>query len=167
MGKSVVLAHGVLINALSLEGVRIGARSTIDEYAVLRGSGVIRNIGVGISVGSRTAIGARNIILGQGGVYIGNDCLLGPNVTIVSENHNISDPETPIRAQGETRASIHIDDDVWIGAGATILAGAKLGKGVVVAAGAVVRGNIDEMTIVGGVPAKLIGSRRASDAPVA
>lgn len=159
MGRSISLGRGVLINGLSANGILIGDNCTFDEYAVVKGSGVIRNLGVGVRIGHRTAIGTRNTILGQGGVRIGDDCLLGPNVTIVSENHNIAELERPIRAQGETRSEIFIGNDVWIGAGATILAGSTIGDGAVVAAGAVVRGAVEPFSIVGGIPARTIGRR--------
>lgn len=159
LGARVVFGSGVTVNALSTDGIRIGNSCTLDEGAQLRGTGVIRNLGVGISIGDRTAIGARNTILGQGGVRIGTDCLLGPNVTIVSENHIFSDRNSTIREQGESRSEIEIGDDVWIGAGATILAGVTIGHGAVVAAGAVVRGAVDPYSIVGGVPARKLGER--------
>ena len=159
MGSQTSIGGGVVIDALSRGGVHIGQRSTIDRGALLRGSGVIRNLGEGIIIGERTAIGAFNVILGQGGIHIGDDCLLGPNVTVVSENHIHSSLDTPIRAQGEQRLPTQIGNDVWIGAGAVILGGADIGDGVIVAAGSVVRGTIAPNSIVGGVPAKLIRMR--------
>ncbi|MBY4036027.1 acyltransferase [Rhodococcus fascians] len=116
---------------------------------------------MGITIGDRSAVGARNIILGQGGVRIGTDCLLGPNVTIVSENHIFKDRSISIRQQGESRSPILIGNDVWIGSGATILAGVTIGDGAVVAAGAVVREEVRAYAIVGGVPARELGERGA------
>jgi acetyltransferase-like isoleucine patch superfamily enzyme len=52
-----------------------------------------------------------------------------------------------------------IEDDVWIGHGATVLKGVRIGRGAVVAAGAVVTRNVEPYTVVGGVPARLIGRR--------
>jgi len=118
-------------------------------------------MGIGVSVGNRSSVGAYNVILGQGGVYVGQDCLLGPHVTIVSENHIFGDTGQPIRLQGEKRARVEIHDDVWIGAGATILAGVTIHNGAVVAAGAVVSSDVAPFSIVGGIPAKPIGNREA------
>ncbi len=161
LGHQVVLNDFVTIDAVSKEGVRLHDRATVDQYAVLRGSGVIRNLGTGITIGARSAVGAFNVLLGQGGISIGDDCLLAPHVTVVSENHNYDNAGETIRGQGETRARTTIGNDVWIGAGAVILGGACIGDGAVVAAGAVVRGNVEPFDIVGGVPARVIGRRGA------
>jgi acetyltransferase-like isoleucine patch superfamily enzyme len=162
LGRQTVIGASVQIDALSRSGILLGDHCTIDSHAILRGSGVIRHLGEGIDVGARTAIGAFNVILGQGGVHIGNDCLLGPNVSIVSENHNFSSTDRPIREQGETRLSTWIGNDVWIGAGVTVLGGASIGDGCVIAAGAVVRGHIPANSIAGGVPARVIRNREMS-----
>lgn len=159
LGKSASIGDSVTIDAMSAHGIHVGNHSTIDDFAVLRGSGVVRNLGEGIRIGNNTSIGAYNIILGQGGIEIGNDCLLGPNVTVLSENHIFSDSDSPIRTQGETRLRTVIGNDVWIGAGAVVLGGSTIGNGVVIAAGAVVRGKIDPYTIAGGVPARVIRVR--------
>jgi carbonic anhydrase/acetyltransferase-like protein (isoleucine patch superfamily) len=161
LGWQVVLNDFVTIDAVSKEGVHLHDRATVDQYAVLRGSGVIRNLGTGITVGARSAVGAFNVLLGQGGISIGEDCLLAPHVTVVSENHKYDNAGETIRTQGETRARTTIGNDVWIGAGAVILGGACIGDGAVVAAGAVVRGNVEPFDIVGGVPARVIGRRGA------
>ena len=161
LGSDTILGHGVTIDALSRKGVVLRDHVTVDQGAILRGSGVIRNLGVGIVVGPRTSIGAFNVLLGQGGIRIGSDCLLGPSVTVVSENHVYVDDNRPIREQGEVRAETFIGDDVWIGAGAVVLGGARIGTGAVIAAGAVVRGEVGPMEIFGGVPARLIGRRTA------
>jgi acetyltransferase-like isoleucine patch superfamily enzyme len=149
----------VTLDALSVRGVKIGSHSTVDQGAILRGSGVVRNLGAGIEIGARTSIGAFNVILGQGGVSIGDDCLLGPSVTVVSENHIFASLASPIREQGEERLRTVIGNDVWIGAGVTVLGGAHIEDGAVIAAGAVVRGRVPSRTIFGGVPAVLIGRR--------
>ncbi|MDY0830154.1 acyltransferase [Microbacterium sp. BG28] len=159
LGSGTVLGRRCVIDARSLEGIRLGDSVTVDENAVLRASGVLRNLGVGITVGARTSIGLNNFIHGGGGVTIGQNCLLGPSVSIFSENHIFEDPTVPVRDQGELRAAVLIEDDVWIGSGVTVLAGVTVGKGAVVAAGAVVTGDVEPYSIVGGVPARPIGSR--------
>jgi acetyltransferase-like isoleucine patch superfamily enzyme len=159
VGTNVVVADGVAIVAFSANGVSLGDSVTIDSRTSLRATAVIRNLGTGISVGDRTAIGANNVILGQGGVEIGSDCLFGPNVTLLSENHASASTIVPIRVQGEVRKKLVIGDDVWIGAGATVLGGVTVGSGAIIAAGAVVSKDVAEYTVVGGVPAVLLRNR--------
>jgi len=159
LGRGAVLGRGCVVDARSLEGIRLGDAVTVDQNAVLRASGVLRNLGVGISVGARTSIGLNNFIHGGGGVQIGENCLLGPSVSIFSENHIFEDPSKPVRDQGELRARVVIEDDVWIGSGATVLAGVTVGTGAVVAAGAVVTSDVEPYSIVGGVPARPLGTR--------
>jgi acetyltransferase-like isoleucine patch superfamily enzyme len=162
LGPGTVLGDEVLIDALSHEGVRLAAGATVDRGAVIRGSGVIRDLGVGVEVGERAAIGAYDFIHGGGGVRIGRDVLLGPYVQIFSENHRYQDPARPIIEQGEDRAPVVIEDDVWVGASAVILAGVVVGAGSVVAAGAVVRADVAPGSIVAGVPARVVGRRGAT-----
>jgi acetyltransferase-like isoleucine patch superfamily enzyme len=159
LGQRVVLGRGVTLSAVGVSGIELGDRCTIDSDALLRVSGVYRNLGDGIQIGANSAVGARNVILGQGGVSIGANVLIGPGVSIVSENHVTANRDTPIRDQGERRAKVVIHDDVWIGAGAIILAGSVVGRGAVVAAGAVVRGAVADYAIVAGVPARKVSER--------
>lgn len=163
IGPRVVVGRDVQLDARALEGIQIAHSVTIDEGAVLRASGVLRHLGIGIAIGPRTSIGLNNFIHGGGGVVIGEDCLIGPFVSIFSENHTFENPSVPIRAQGEVRAKVTLGNDVWIGAGATVLAGVEIGDGAVVAAGAVVTASVEPYAIVGGVPARTIGSRLAAE----
>ena len=162
VGRWVTIGRFVRLDAFSSEGIRLADRVTVGEGSHLLASGVARQPGTGITVGAHTAIGLRNVIMGQGGVSIGRDCLLGPNVTIVSENHVFSTPSSPIRTQGGERAPVMIGDDCWLGAGATVLAGVTVGDGAVVAAGAVVTADVEPYAIVAGVPARHVGSRRGT-----
>jgi acetyltransferase-like isoleucine patch superfamily enzyme len=162
LSPGTVLGDDVLIDALSRDGVRFAAGATVDRGAVIRGSGVIRELGVGVEVGERAAIGAFNFIHGGGGVRIGRDVLLGPFVQIFSENHRFDDPDAPIIEQAVQRAPVVIEDDVWIGASAVILAGVVVGAGAIVAAGAVVRSDVPPGAVVAGVPARVVGRRGAT-----
>jgi acetyltransferase-like isoleucine patch superfamily enzyme len=154
-----VLGNDVSMEAFGAEGVRLGSHVTIGAGANLLATAVIREPGVGISVGAGTAIGRSNVIWGQGGVRIGSDCLLGPGVTVMSENHEFDATSVTINKQGNVRRAVEIGDDCWIGAGAKILAGVQLGHGSVVAAGAVVTKSCEPYSVVGGVPAKFIRYR--------
>ena len=100
----------------------------------------------------------------QGG-EIGNHVMIAPNVAILNSTHKIERTDIPMVMQEETWGiNPVIEDDVWIGRNAIILPGVTIGKGAVVAAGAVVTSNVDEYTIVGGVPAKFIKTRKPDKA---
>jgi len=159
IGRDVVVGPGVHINAVSTGGIKLGSRVTIDERAILRASGVVRNLGVGIGVGSETSIGAFNFIHGGGGVEIGCNCLLGPYVSVFSEDHCFDDLDVPIREQGEIRKRVSIGDDVWIGAGSVVLSGVTIGSHTIVAAGSVVTRDLDGDSVYAGNPAKKIRRR--------
>src|SRR4051795_2908625 len=88
-----------------------------------------------------------------GGIAIGDDVMMGPNVQLISSGHPL-DPATR-RAQ-ITTAPIHIGRGAWIAAGATVLRGVTVGDDAVVAAGAVVTKDVPERTLVAGVPARVI-----------
>ena len=78
---------------------------------------------------------------------------------MIAFNHGFYTREIPTIKQDYIDASIVIEDDVWIGGGTTILAGVHIGKGAIIAAGAVVNKDVPEYAIVGGVPAKLLKKR--------
>lgn len=92
-------------------------------------------------------------------ITIGNNCLIASNTIIVDVNHGI-EKDYQIYQQPITADEIIIEEDVWIGAGAIILKGVRIGKGSVVAAGAVVIKSILPYEIWGGVPARKIGIRK-------
>jgi len=113
-----------------------------------------------VELGRNVKINRGVFITAPAKIKIGNDVLIGPYTIINSGNHNYSNPDIPIRLQGHIVKPIVIEDDVWIGANSTILAGVTIGKGAVVGAGAVVTKNINPYTVVGGVPATFIKERK-------
>jgi acetyltransferase-like isoleucine patch superfamily enzyme len=88
-----------------------------------------------------------------GGIDIGDDVMLGPNVQLISSGHPL-DPE--IRRSRITTAPIRIGRGAWIAAGATVLQGVTVGDDAVVAAGAVVTKDVPARTLVAGVPARIV-----------
>ncbi len=158
-GPQLILGDGVLLDGFGERGIRLGRNVTVARGAALVCTGVIARPGVGITIGDRTGIGDHCFISGQGGVDIGSDVLFGPAVRVFSENHRFDRLDLVIRQQGEERAPVTIEDDCWIGAGATIVGGVTLGRGTVVGAGAVVTADTPSNSMVVGVPARVIGTR--------
>ena len=158
-GRGVVIEDYASIEALSRTGVTLGDGVTVQSYASLRITGTLRQLGEGLVIGARSSVGAHSFIGAAGGVTIGRNVLMGQRVGIHAENHNCSDPTVPIRDQGVTRKGIVIEDDCWLGSGCTILDGVTIGRGSVIAAGAVVTHTFPPYSIVTGVPARRTGTR--------
>lgn len=113
--------------------------------------------GEGIITGSECWIGINSHLQsGQGGLTIGHNVLIGPNVVISTGNHDYEKTELSAIEQEFYGKPIRIGDNVWIGANAVVLGGVSIGDHAVVAAGAVVTDDVPPYTVVGGVPAKKI-----------
>lgn len=106
--------------------------------------------GKNIRLGERVFINSGCRFQDQGGITIGDDCLIGHNVVIATLNHDLAPERRAITAP----KPVVIGDVVWIGANATILPGVTIGEGAVIAAGAVVTKDVPPATIAGGVPAR-------------
>jgi acetyltransferase-like isoleucine patch superfamily enzyme len=109
-----------------------------------------------LRIGDRCVIGRGSNIIAHHSLEIGNDVFTGPYVYITDQNHSYADTEVPVGRQWPVNSSVVIGAGTWLGTGAVILPGAAIGRNVVVAAGAVVRGKVPDYAVVGGVPAKVI-----------
>lgn len=115
--------------------------------------------GARISVGNNCGLAERLQIIGD--VTIGDDLMLGPQVVMISYNHEYSDCTVPMRTQGASASRpITIGDDVWIGMRAVIMPGVTIGSHAIVAGGSIVTKDVPEWAIVGGNPAKIIKYRK-------
>jgi acetyltransferase-like isoleucine patch superfamily enzyme len=114
-----------------------------------------------ILIRSGTYINRYTMIDAHDQIEIGMNCMIGPYCYITDANHGMA-PGVPIQDQPMTTMPVAIEDDVWIGAGVTILAGVRLGQGAVVGAGAVVTKDVAPRAIAAGVPARQIGQREAA-----
>lgn len=111
-----------------------------------------------ITIGSNVSLHSMCYVDATGGLIIGDDVSIAHASTIMTTSHTWEDKTKPIKYNRTKCMPVHINNDVWIGAGSRILAGVTLGSRVVVAAGAVVNKNVNSNTVVGGVPAKLLKS---------
>ena len=111
-----------------------------------------------VRIGKDTLIGDRVFLDGRAKLTIGDHTDIASQVLIYNSEHDINSDDF-----GAVLAPVEIGDYVFIGPRAIILPGVKVGKGAVVAAGAVVTNDVGEFAIVGGVPAKVIGERKNKD----
>ena len=161
VGYNTIIEDGAEINCLSQQGIKLGNRVTIGKYAIIRPSNIYGGpIGEGLTMGDNSNIGPYNYIGCSGKITIGNNVMLAPRVSIYAENHVFDHPELLIRDQGVEKKEVIIKDDCWIAANSIILAGVTIGQGSVVAAGSVVTENVPAYSVVAGVPAKFIKSRK-------
>lgn len=112
-----------------------------------------------VELGDNSGLGINSRISGK--TIIGKNVMMGPCVSIYTNNHIFERTDIPMNLQGmsEERAVI-IEDDVWVGANVIILPGVTISKGAVIGAGAVVTKNVPEYAVVGGNPAKVIKYRK-------
>ena len=110
------------------------------------------DFGKNITIGKDVFINSGCHFQDQGGIEIGDGALIGHNVVLATINHDLNPKEN----RKNHYAAIKIGAHVWIGSNATILPGVTIGDYAVVAAGAVVTRDVSAMTVVGGVPARVL-----------
>ena len=147
-GKNSVIYRSVRKDIVPFNGFSLGKSSVIEDYTII-------NNAVGeIIIGNHTRIGMGNTIIGP--VMIGNNVILAQNVVTSALNHNFEDVLTTINQQGVKTDQIIIENNVWIGANSSILAGVHIGEHVVVGAGSVVTKDIPSFSVVVGNPARIL-----------
>ncbi len=155
-GSCLVFPQGTILNE---HRIRIGRDTIIGPYAsvtagMAEGQELLSDPVV--QIGDRCLIGRGSHIVGHWNIELGDDIQTGPYVYITDQNHSYVDPDEPIGAQVPVEAAVRIGSGSWLGANAVILPGTVIGEHVVVAAGAVVRGEIPDHCVVAGVPAKIV-----------
>lgn len=111
--------------------------------------------GVNIRVGRKVFVNQNCTFYDLGGIEIGDEVMIGPNVSLITSGHPVAPSR---RRDGVVVSPIVIGRNVWIAAGATIIGGVTIGENSVVAAGAVVTRDVPPDTLVGGNPARVIRS---------
>jgi len=142
-------SHELRKCAFRLHGMKIGKGSTLH-------TGCRFYLPSGVKIGKGTIIGDRCFLDGRAELKIGNHVDIASQVLIYNADHDSRSEDFAATRYG----AVIIKDYVFIGARAIILPRVTIGKGAVVAAGAVVTKNVDDFSIVGGVPAKVIGERQ-------
>lgn len=132
-------------------GIKIGRGSTIHTGARFYNP-------VNIEIGQDSIVGEGAVLDGRDRLVIGSHVDIATDVMIYNSEHDIESDD--FRA---VRRPVVIEDYVFIGPRAIILPGVSVGRGAVIAAGAVVTKNVEDFDVVGGVPAIVIGKRKNKD----
>lgn len=151
IGTNVRLGRHAVIHVMPGGKLTLGANTCIEENAVM----IIEKGGT-LTVGEQCYL-SRNLFLGcSKNIQIGDRVAIGGYVTIIDVNKCYEDVDRPIIKQGHTSIPVIIENDVWIGGNATLLAGTHLQQHTVVAAASVVRGTVDNNCVVAGIPARIV-----------
>lgn len=118
-----------------------------------------------VKIGNNVMIG-RDVIIstsksGRSPIFIGDDVMIAHRSLIIGGNHEHSRTDIPMNNQGEgIQGAINIENDVWIGAGCTVLTGVTIGEGSIIGSGSIVTKNIPKYSVAIGSPAKVIKNRK-------
>lgn len=174
-GAGMILGRGLVIRHPGR--ISIGDRVSIDDYVMLDASGADAGVTLGdeiilsrncviqaktgpVSIGRRSDIGCNTILTSSSGIHLGTHILVSGNCYIGGGRYITDRRDIPIMDQGVySRGPVVIEDDVWIGASATILDGVRIGRGSIVGAGSVVTRDLPEYSTAIGVPAKVVSTR--------
>ncbi|MFF6974357.1 MULTISPECIES: acyltransferase [Streptomyces] len=141
--------------------IELGEHCIIAEQVTLT-AGMMPGLDLGpdpvLSLGDGVVLGRGSHIVADARVTVGRETFCGPYVYITSTNHSYDDPDLPVGKQWPRSAPVTIGPGCWLGTGAVVLPGARLGRNVVVAAGAVVRGEVPDHAVVAGAPARTVRS---------
>ncbi|MBI2839239.1 MAG: hypothetical protein HYX75_13060 [Acidobacteria bacterium] len=177
-GKGVLFAENVVLRhpkrvsignrVVVSEGCVLDGRHTSSDRAITIGDDVILSVDVvlsckngSISIGARSGLGAQTVFaVGEDcTVQVGDDVAIGPHCSITAGGYNTDRHDIPIIQQGILADDAIIEDNVWLGAHVTMIGGARVGHGSIVASGGAVISDIPPMTVCGGVPARPLKSR--------
>ena len=114
-----------------------------------------------VSIGAKSVLGEECTISAYQRVSIGRECIIADRVMMIDFDHGVVEVERPIRAQGIYKRDVLVGHNVWIGYGACLLRGVRVGDNCVIGTNSVVTADVPDNAVVGGVPAHLIRMRAA------
>jgi len=171
-GMNVVLRHP--------HKIQIGNDVVIDDGCCLDAKGTNNKgivIGDGVFIGRNTILSCKNgdivvedhanigfncEIFSGSRVRLGKNALVAAYTYLVGGDHLYDRTDVPVLHQGRTAQGIDVNDNVWLGAHVVVADGARIGRDVIIGAGAVVIGEVPDYHIAAGVPAKIMRDRRAA-----
>ena len=112
-----------------------------------------------VEIGDKTVFGQECTISAYQRVRIGEQCVIADRAMFIDFDHGVVDVETPIRRQGIYKRDVEVGSNVWIGYGACILRGVRVGDNSIIGTNSVVTKDVPANAVVGGVPAKVLRMR--------
>jgi acetyltransferase-like isoleucine patch superfamily enzyme len=152
IGENVILEMGVLI--FHPENIEFGNNVYVGHNTILKA--YYKNK---LQIGDNTWIGQDCFFHSAGGIIIGNEVGIGPKVSIITSQHRPTNNNEAVLFSALEFKKVVLEDGCDIGINSTILPGVTIGRGAIIAAGAVVNKNVPAYEIWGGVPAKKIADR--------
>ena len=180
-GRNVVFGQNVVLRHPGK--IRIGDNVVIDDHCLLDAkgegnSGITIGTGVfigrnsilsckngGIAIGDRANFGFNCEVFSASRVTVGADVLMAAYCYVIGGDHEYADVSKPVTDQGRRSKGVAVGDGVWLGAGAKILDGVRIGGHAIIGAGAVVRVDVPEYAVAAGRPARILGMRADVQAP--
>lgn len=153
-GGGIVVKHNAEFWLTPNAILEVGANCTIQNYAFFQ----LTMPKPEVYIGENTVIGRHCMITAKNLIRIGSNVLMGAYVQVIDHNHGMA-AGTLIREQRAEIGEVVIGDDVWLGAGAKILANVHIGDGAIIGSNAVVTTDIPANSVAVGVPAKVIRQR--------
>ncbi|HEX9707026.1 MAG TPA: acyltransferase [Steroidobacteraceae bacterium] len=159
LGRPVKIHPSSWVSSRTVIRVCSGGSITIGRNCEIHPLAMLMTHGGDIRIGDDCSVNPLSIVYGHGGVRIGNGVRIAAHTVIIPANHTPSTGERPLHRAPITARGIDIEDNVWIGAGARILDGVRIGKNAVIGAGSVVTRSVPANATVAGVPARVIRQR--------
>jgi acetyltransferase-like isoleucine patch superfamily enzyme len=126
------------------------------------GSKIRCHVGI-VEIGPKTVVGQDCTISAYQRVSIGQQCVIADRAMFIDFDHNVADPEQPIRKQGIYKRDVVVGSNVWIGYGAQILRGVTVGDNAIIGASSVVTRDIPANAVAAGSPARVLRMRPAPE----
>ncbi len=114
-----------------------------------------------VVIGAKTVIGQECTISAYKRVRIGEQCVIADRAMFIDFDHGVVEVERPIRLQGIYKRDVEVGSNVWIGYGACVLRGVRVGDNSILGTSAVVTRDVPANAVVGGVPARVLRMREA------
>ncbi|MGE5282581.1 MAG: acyltransferase [Chloroflexota bacterium] len=145
---------------LELEVAR-GARVEFGRFVWLGDGTKVRCHEGVVEIGAKTVMGQECTISAYQRVRIGEQCVIADRAMFIDFDHGVVEVERPIRSQGIYKRDVEVGSNVWIGYGACILRGVRVGDNAIVGTNSVVTRDVPANAVVAGIPARVIRMREA------